>query len=398
MTQWRELKLGDVLELKRGYDLPRGNRGDGSVPVISSSGPTGFHSEAKVHGPGVVTGRYGTLGHAYYIAEDFWPLNTTLYVRDFKGNNPRYVAALLESMQLAQYDGASAVPGLNRNQLHTLRVRVPNHVGQAGIAAVLGALDSLIANLRRRVEVLEEIARAIYWEWFVKFRFPGHANAKFVDSNLGRIPSDWSITTLGDSARWLSGGTPSTTKKEYWGGGIPWITGGSLTSLLLDRSDRTLTEAGAANGTRIVDRDALLFVVRGMSLVKEFRVGIADTRLAFGQDVKALVAVDGIDPIFLAFSVITRADEIQRMVELAGHGTAKLSTDRLKAVQIIRPPIDVQARFAREVQSHRELMTTLRLVTDRLVGMRDELLPKLVSGQIEMSSLELDAVLPDSVV
>jgi type I restriction enzyme, S subunit len=398
MTQWRELKLGDVLELKRGYDLPRGNRGDGSVPVISSSGPTGFHSEAKVHGPGVVTGRYGTLGHAYYIAEDFWPLNTTLYVRDFKGNNPRYVAALLESMQLAQYDGASAVPGLNRNQLHTLRVRVPNHVGQAGIAAVLGALDSLIANLRRRVEVLEEIARAIYWEWFVKFRFPGHANAKFVDSNLGRIPSDWSITTLGDSARWLSGGTPSTTKKEYWGGGIPWITGGSLTSLLLDRSDRTLTEAGAANGTRIVDRDALLFVVRGMSLVKEFRVGIADTRLAFGQDVKALVAVDGIDPIFLAFSVITRADEIQRMVELAGHGTGKLSTDRLKAVQIIRPPIDVQARFAREVQSHRELMTTLRLVTDRLVGMRDELLPKLVSGQIEMSSLELDAVLPDSVV
>jgi type I restriction enzyme S subunit len=120
--------------------------------------------------------------------------------------------------------------------------------------------------------------------------------------------------------------------------------------------------------------------------------------LAFGQDVKALVAVDDIDPMFLAFSVITRADEIQRMVELAGHGTGKLLTDRLKAIEIVHPPTDLQSRFAREVQPLRDLMTTMRLVTDQVIQMRDELRPILVAGQVYVSSLNLDALVEDSVV
>ncbi len=117
MTAWREMTLGEVCELKRGYDLPTERRVDGDVPIVSSSGVTGYHSEAKVQAPGVVTGRYGTLGEVFFIKEDFWPLNTALYVRDFKGNEPRFVAALLQSLDLGTNDGAAAVPGVNRNQL-----------------------------------------------------------------------------------------------------------------------------------------------------------------------------------------------------------------------------------------------------------------------------------------
>ncbi len=109
MTEWREMALGDVCELKRGYDLPRRAREDGSVPIVSSSGVTGYHSTAKIEAPGVVTGRYGTLGEVFYLEDDFWPLNTALYVRDFKGNDPEFVAALLTSMDLAQHDGAAAL-------------------------------------------------------------------------------------------------------------------------------------------------------------------------------------------------------------------------------------------------------------------------------------------------
>ena len=114
MSEWSEVRLGEVIELKRGYDLPKRARADGPFPIVSSSGISGNHAEAKVRGPGVVTGRYGTLGQVFYVATDFWPLNTSLYVRDFKGNNKRFVALLLESMDLAQHDGAAAVPGLNR--------------------------------------------------------------------------------------------------------------------------------------------------------------------------------------------------------------------------------------------------------------------------------------------
>lgn len=86
---WKHCVLGDLIELKRGYDLPSQSRKDGQFPIVSSSGITGYHAEPKVQGPGVVTGRYGTLGEVFYIEENFWPLNTSLYVRDFKGGGCR---------------------------------------------------------------------------------------------------------------------------------------------------------------------------------------------------------------------------------------------------------------------------------------------------------------------
>ncbi|MBI4515807.1 MAG: restriction endonuclease subunit S [Deltaproteobacteria bacterium] len=82
---WHASRLGDVINLKRGHDLPDSQRQDGEIPVVSSSGITGHHSEPKAKPPGVVTGRYGTIGEVFYVEEDYWPLNTALYVTDFKG-------------------------------------------------------------------------------------------------------------------------------------------------------------------------------------------------------------------------------------------------------------------------------------------------------------------------
>ena len=92
---WRDCTLGDVITLKRGHDLPEKKRVVGPVPVVSSSGITGCHNEAKVDPPGVVTGRYGTIGEVFFIEEPYWPLNTALYVIDFKGNVPRFIASSL---------------------------------------------------------------------------------------------------------------------------------------------------------------------------------------------------------------------------------------------------------------------------------------------------------------
>ncbi|REJ74929.1 MAG: hypothetical protein DWQ36_23210 [Acidobacteria bacterium] len=107
-SHWQQMRLGDAVELKRGYDLPSRDRRPGAVPLVSSSGVTDYHAEAKVPGPGVVTGRYGTLGKVYFIHDDFWPLNTTLYVRDFKGNDPRFVSYFLrEALQELEWKRAS---------------------------------------------------------------------------------------------------------------------------------------------------------------------------------------------------------------------------------------------------------------------------------------------------
>jgi type I restriction enzyme S subunit len=162
-SKWRECALGDVIELKRGYDLPQQQRRAGAIPLVSSSGVTDCHAEAMVKGPGVVTGRYGTLGQVFYIEEDFWPLNTTLYVRDFKGNDPRFISYFLRGLDFLAYSDKAAVPGLNRNHLHQARVTVPsNPAEQRAIAHILGTLDDKIELNRRMNETLEAIARALF--------------------------------------------------------------------------------------------------------------------------------------------------------------------------------------------------------------------------------------------
>jgi len=97
VSEWQTVKLGDVITLKRGYDLPERDRIPGSVPIVSSSGISGYHNEAKVKAPGVVTGRCGTLGDIYCLTDDFWPHNTTLYVKDFKGNHPQFISYFLRN-------------------------------------------------------------------------------------------------------------------------------------------------------------------------------------------------------------------------------------------------------------------------------------------------------------
>lgn len=212
---WRDCLLGDVIELKRGYDLPRQYREAGNIPVISSSGPNGFHSQAKVEGPGVVTGRYGTIGEVYFVEHDFWPLNTTLYVRDFKGNDPRFISYFLQSIDFHSCSDKAAVPGVNRNHLHLLQVRVPPYESQLAIAGVLGALDEKIELNRRTTETLEAMARALFKSWFIDFDpvrakteggtptgmdsetaklFPG----EFVEAEAGPRPRGWAMTSVGE--------------------------------------------------------------------------------------------------------------------------------------------------------------------------------------------------------
>jgi type I restriction enzyme S subunit len=192
-VSWQECRLGDVLTLKRGHDLPEWRRVDGPIPVVSSSGITGYHREAKAQPPGVVTGRYGTLGEVYFIDQEYWPLNTALYVSDFRGTHPRFASYFLKNTLRNFQSDKAAVPGVDRNVLHEMKVRAPDFPTQEAIASILAAYDDLIENNRRRMVLLEEAARQLYREWFVRLRFPGHEHARIIDG----VPEGWERKTLG---------------------------------------------------------------------------------------------------------------------------------------------------------------------------------------------------------
>lgn len=192
-SEWTEASLGEVLELKRGYDLPKDKRAQGHVPIVSSSGVSDFHIEAMVKGPGVVTGRYGTIGEVFYVEEDYWPLNTTLYVRDFKGNDPRFISYFLKTLDFQAYSDKGAVPGINRNHLHLAKVRVPDLGTQRRIAQILSVLDNKIDLDRRINQTLESMAQAIFKSWFVDF---DPVKAKLAAKAEGRDPLRAAMTAI----------------------------------------------------------------------------------------------------------------------------------------------------------------------------------------------------------
>ncbi len=192
----RDTTLGEIVTLHRGYDLPLAQIKPGKYPVVFSNGRREYHNEYKVKGPGVFTGRSGSLGGIFFVGEDFWPHNTTLYVSDFHGNNPKYCYYFLSSFDFAKYNAGTGVPTLNRNHVHDIPVKVPNRNTQDKIAEVLSVYDEKIENNKSIIKSMEMIAQTIFNEWFVNFRFPGYEKTKFIDSEIGEIPEGWKIGTL----------------------------------------------------------------------------------------------------------------------------------------------------------------------------------------------------------
>lgn len=167
---WVRTTLGDLVALQRGHDLPAKARNPGNIPVIGSGGFTGWHDIAVVRGPGISIGRAANLGIPTLVHEDFWPLNTTLYVTDFHGNDVRFVYYLLKTLDLAGFNSGSVQPMLNRNYIRSVKLLIPDPSEQRRIGELLGALDAKIAANQRLATTASQLALALVDEerWRVK--------------------------------------------------------------------------------------------------------------------------------------------------------------------------------------------------------------------------------------
>jgi type I restriction enzyme, S subunit len=172
---WRAIDLPSLCILQRGFDLTEATRKPGSVPVYSSSGLSYFHDKPMVNPPGVVTGRKGLLGRVFLIYEPFWPHDTTLWVKDFRGNEPQYVALILERFRLERLDAATAVPTLNRNNLVGHFVPVPGtNTEQRAIVEALSDAEELLGALDAQIGKKRAIQQAAMQQLLTaKTRLPG---------------------------------------------------------------------------------------------------------------------------------------------------------------------------------------------------------------------------------
>ena len=154
---WDVVRLGDAVTLQRGMDLPEERRIQGTIPIYGSNGIQAFHNSSPIEGPGVITGRSGSIGHVHYSESSYWPLNTTLYVRDFHGNYPRFVYHFLSTLGLKRFAASTGVPSLNRNFVHPVPVAVPPLVEQRVAAEALDGVDEAIERGRTQTDMLRSL-------------------------------------------------------------------------------------------------------------------------------------------------------------------------------------------------------------------------------------------------
>ncbi|HEV2173930.1 MAG TPA: restriction endonuclease subunit S, partial [Nitrospira sp.] len=185
---WEYCRWGDLAALEYGKAL-RGYAGtnNGRYRVFGTNGPIGWHDKSLFPGPGVIVGRKGAYRGIYFSAEPCWVIDTAFYlkVRNSDRIDPRFAYYQLKTVNLDDIDSGSAIPSTSRAAFYEIPVAVPPLRTQSKIAAVLSAYDYLIENNNRRIKILEEIAKRIYQEWFVDFRYPGHENVSLVNSELG---------------------------------------------------------------------------------------------------------------------------------------------------------------------------------------------------------------------
>ena len=184
---WKVVRLDKVAPLQRGYDLPVDNIKEGLYPVVYSNGILKFHNEFKAKAPGVITGRSGTIGKVIYVEKDYWPHNTSLWVTNFCGNNPKFIYYMYINLNLIRFSAGSGVPTLNRNDIHLQKILLPPLDEQKKIAEILSTWDEAINLTINLIESKKQFKKALMQNLLTaKVRFPEFKD-EWIEVTIGEL-------------------------------------------------------------------------------------------------------------------------------------------------------------------------------------------------------------------
>ncbi len=298
--------------------------------------------------------------------------------------NSEFGQSLLGSLTTGSAQGV-----LNTQSIATIPVPVPPINLQRKIASILSAYDDLIENNTRRIAILEEMAQAIYREWFVNFRFPGHENVKLVDSTLGKVPEGWRAGTLDDCCDFQEGYVnPSQKYPEYFGDEIKWLRAVDLNNSFVFETTRSLSQIGFDSA----GKSKLLFEPDTLAISKSGtigRIGILKDYMCGNRaviNIKPQRNICGNQFIFHTLLVHNR-----EIVQLATGSVQKnLYVSVLGAQKIVIPTPDILREFEQRISPFADGIATNQRKSSTLRATRDLLLPKLISGQLDVEDLDID--------
>jgi len=398
MSKICKVKLGALIEFQRGFDLPKSQLVKGKYPVRSSNGILGYHNEYKATGPGITIGRSGTVGIPHLIRTNFYPHNTSLFIKDFKGNNVEYIYYLLKNLKLGNKKSGSGVPTMNRNHLHPLDILAyTDNFIQTQIAKILSNLDAKIELNNKINTELEAMAKLIYDYWFVQFDFPDE-NRKPYKSSGGKmvyneklkreIPEAWESGTIDDIAELVRGVSYNKhdIKTSEDKNVTPILRATNITGNTIDLNNMVYVPNEFVSDSQVLNKFEVLITMSSGSINHIGKNGMFyfDEKVAFGAFCAKLVSKE--DFRYFLFSY-AQSDFMSATIknECLGTNINNLNSSLVKGFKLVLPNKECLKSFNKKVAPVYNKIANNQKENQELAELRDWLLPMLMNGQVRVN-------------
>ena len=381
MVEYSEYRLGSLCNrFSSGKGIPADLINEtGKYPVIGGNGLRGYTDTYNFDGECAVIGRQGAYcGNVQFFSGKGYMTEHAVVTQPNSANNAKYLTYKLNGLSLGRFSGQAAQPGLSVTKLARLRIEMPPKWYQDKVAGILYAYDNLIEVNNKRIKVLEQIAENLYKEWFVRFRFPGHEKADFENG----IPKGWRRGRISEFYTTSSGGTPSRELDEYYvDGTIPWIKTGELQDcLLIDTEERITEVAVKKSSAKFFPKDSVLMAMYGVN------IGMLAYSTMDATCNQACCVFRDKGNISTKHYLFQCLKSIRDYLLLISFGAAQqnLSQDLIKRVRIVMPDEETVIRFEQKIEPLYNEIKHLLKANACLIRQRDLLLPRLMSGKLEV--------------
>ena len=381
MEEWKEVKLGEVIKIKYGKDHKK--LCEGNIPVYGSGGLMRKVDTAIYNGPSILIPRKGSLNNIFYVESAFWTVDTMFWsIVNTDIVDSKFLYYSICKKDFASLNVGSAVPSLTVPVLENIDLRIPSLQTQRKIASILSSLDDKIELNRRINAKLEVQAQALFKSWFIDFE--PFKDGKFVDSELGMIPEGWKVGTLDEIGDVIGGGTPSKSKPEYYcNNGIAWITPKDLSitrAKFTSHGEIDITELGYKNSSaKLMPKDSVLFSSRAP--IGYITIALND--ICTNQGFKSIVPRKAGTAFIYSY---LKANTINIENQATGSTFKEASGALIKAQKVAIPNDDSFNDFEQILKPIFNQQAILERESARLSALRDTLLPKLMSGEIEITN------------
>lgn len=360
---WKEVELRELFELKYGSSLPKNKREEGKIKVYGSNGIVGFHKEGITKGQTIIVGRKGSIGKINLSKNSCFPIDTTYYIDETKiPCDLNWIFYIFKTLKLENLNRAAAVPGLNRNDVYSIKIPLPPIQTQKKIVAILEKAEQLKQQREQADKLTDKYLKSVFNEMFL--------NKDFEEIEIGKI------------AKLTMGGTPLTTKKEYWENGeINWMKSGNIKGDFIFSIPNKITKLGfKKSNTTLYPKDTVVIALNGQGKTRGTTAILKVETTSNQSVVGIMINKNKILSEYLHYNLKIRYDELRNIT--GDNSRSGLNLTILRNLKIPLPPPSLQKKFSSIVEKVEKLKEKQKQSSKEINDLFNVLMQKAFKGEL----------------